>query len=130
MNLAIDTIRYRDFCDNDPVALDCLQTADHITLPFVSVAELRAGFLCGTRARENEQVLTRFLNRPRVSALFPSEPTVRHYAQLFYQLRQQGTPIPTNDIWVAALVLENDLVLFSRDRHFDHLPQLSRVSGV
>ena len=69
MNLAIDTNRYRDFCDNDAVALDRLQTADRIFLPFVSLAELRAGFLCGTKARENEQVLTRFLNRPRVSAL-------------------------------------------------------------
>ena len=127
MNLAIDTNRYRDFCENDPVALDSVQTADRLLLPFVSLAELRAGFLCGIKARENEQVLTRFLNRPRVSVLYPSEHTVRHYAQLFYQLRRQGTPIPTNDIWIAALVLENDLVLFSRDSHFEHLPQLPRV---
>ncbi len=127
MSLAIDTNRYRDFCDNDPEALDRVQTTDRIFLPFISLAELRAGFLCGSRARENEQVLTRFLNRPRVSVLYPSEQTSRHYAQLFYQLRQQGTPIPTNDIWIAALVLENDLMLFSRDSHFEHLPQMPRV---
>ena len=127
MNLAIDTNRYRDFCDNDPAALDRVQTADRICLPFISLAELRAGFLCGTQSRENEQVLTRFLNRSRVSVLYPSEQTSRHYAQLFYQLRKQATPIPTNDIWIAALVLENDLMLFSRDRHFEHLPQLPRV---
>ncbi len=127
MNLAIDTNRYRDFCDNDPVALDRVQTADRIFLPFISLAELRAGFLCGTRARKNEQVLTRFINSLRASVIYPTEHTSRHYAQLFYQLRQQGTPIPTNDIWIAALVLENDLILFSRDSHFDHLPQLPRV---
>ena len=127
MNLAIDTNRYRDFCDNDPVAVDVVQTADRIFVPFVSVAELRAGFLCGVRGSENEQVLSRFLTRSRVSVLYASEHTIRHYAQLYYQLRQQGTPIPTNDIWIAALVVESDLVLFSRDRHFEHLPQLPRA---
>ena len=43
------------------------------------------------------------LNRPQLAVLYPDEDTTRHYAQLFRQLRQQGTPIPTNDIWIAAL---------------------------
>jgi len=46
---------------------------------------------------------------------------------VFRQLRSQGTPIPTNDIWIAALVLRHDLALYARDRHFDHLPQLVMV---
>ena len=127
MNIAIDTNRYRDFCANDPVAIDRFQTADRIFLPFVTLAELRAGFLCGTRARENDRTLVRFLNNPRVSVLHATEHTTRYYAQLFYQLRRQGTPIPTNDMWIAALTLEHDLVLFSRDSHFEHLPQLPLV---
>lgn len=127
MNIAIDTNRYRDFCENDSMAVEQVQIADRIFLPFVTVAELRAGFLCGSRARQNEQILTRFLNSSRVSVLYPSDQTTRHYAQIFYQLRQQGTPIPTNDIWIAALVSENNLTLFSRDQHFDHLPQIPRI---
>ena len=91
------------------------------------LAELRAGFRCGSRGRENEQVLNRFLHRARVSVLYPSETTTHHYAQLFYQLRSQGTPIPTKDLWIAALVVEHNLALFSRDSHFDHLPQLART---
>jgi predicted nucleic acid-binding protein len=43
------------------------------------------------------------------------------------QLRRQGTPIPTNDLWIASLVLQHDLVLCARDRHFDHLPQITRA---
>jgi len=43
------------------------------------------------------------------------------------QLRGQGTPIPTNDMWVAALVLQHDLCLLDRDRHFDALPQVTRM---
>ena len=127
MRIAIDTSRYRDFCADDPVAVDRLQVAERIFLPFVVLAELRAGFLCGTRARENERTLTRFLNAPRVSVMYATETTTHHYVHLFFQLRQQRTPIPTNDIWIAALTVEHGLSLFSRDSHFDHLPQLARL---
>jgi len=127
MNIAIDTNRYRDFCDNNPVAIDHIQMADRIFLPFVSLAELRAGFRCGSRTLENENILTRFLNSTRVTTLYPTNQTTQHYAQLFAQLHTQGTPIPTNDIWIAALALENNLILFSRDTHFKHIPQLSLI---
>ena len=127
VRIAIDTNRYRDFCANDPLAVDRLQTAEQIFLPFVVLAELRAGFLCGIRTHQNESTLNRFLNRQRVTVLYPTETTTHHYAQLFFQLRRQGTPIPTNDIWTAALVVEHTLTLFSWDRHFDHLPQIPRL---
>ena len=127
MRMAVDTNRYRDFCVGLPEAVERFRVAERIFLPFVTLAELRAGFLCGTRARQNESVLVRFLNRPRVAVLYPDEDTTRHYAQLFRQLRQQGTPIPTNDIWIAALVEQHSLLLYSRDSHFDHLPQLARL---
>ncbi len=127
MRLALDTNRYVDFCRGDPAAVAHMQEAERIFLPFVTLAELRAGFLCGTKARQNERVLTRFLNSPRVRVLFPDDQTIHHYARLFQQLRQQATPIPTNDIWIAALVLQHDLPLYARDRHFDHLPQLVRL---
>jgi predicted nucleic acid-binding protein len=45
---------------------------------------------------------------------------------LFVQLRAAGTPIPDNDLWTAALALENDLVLITRDQHFERIPQLLR----
>lgn len=49
------------------------------------------------------------------------------YAAVYRQLRRQGTPIPTNDLWIAALVLQHNLVLFARDRHFDSVAQIARV---
>lgn len=127
MRMVIDTNRYRDFCVGVPDVVDRFRTADHIFVPFVTLGELRAGFLCGTRARQNESVLVRFLHRPRVAVLYPDEDTTRHYAYLFRQLRQQATPIPTNDLWIAALTEQHNLLLYSRDAHFDHLPQLPRV---
>lgn len=128
MKLLLDTNRYRDFCAADPQTVDWVQRADEIGLPFVCLAELRAGFLCGAQGRRNESVLIRFLNRPRVQVFYADEDTTHHYARLFHQLRVQGTPVPTNDLWIAALAAQHDRYLLSRDRHFDHLPQIPRLA--
>ena len=60
-------------------------------------------------------------------ALYADDQTTQQYAAVFRQLRTQGTPMPTNDIWVAALVLQHNLVLHARDHHFDHVPQIVRM---
>lgn len=127
MRIALDTNRYVDFCRGIPDVVQIFRRAERIFLPFVTLAELRAGFLCGSRSQENERILTRFLNSPRVEVLYPNEQSTHHYARLFCQLRRQATPLPTNDLWIAALVSQHNLFLYARDRHFDHLPQLPRI---
>ena len=91
-----------------------LEEAEAILLPFVVVGELRAGFAHGRRPAENERILRRFLLKDGVGVLFADDQTTHHYASLFQQLRKQGTPIPTNDMWLAALVLQHNLVLQAR----------------
>lgn len=127
LKIAIDTNRYVDFARGDEEALGPIRAARRIYVPFVVLGELRAGFLCGSRTARNEANLTRFLSSPRVDVLYPDEQTTHQYARLFRQLRKQGTPIPTNDLWTAALAVQHGLHLFARDRHFDHLPQIPRV---
>ena len=127
MRVALDTNRYVDFCRNQKDAVTILEYAANIFLPFVVLAELRAGFAVGSKGSENERTLRRFLMEDGVSILFPDEQTTHHYANVYRQLRNQGTPIPTNDMWIAALVLQHDLALCARDEHFDHLAQLVRV---
>ena len=127
MRIAIDTNRYRDFCEDDTNAREVLQSADRILMPLPVLAELRAGFACGTLAGQNERVLSIFLDRPRVGILMPDEQTTFHYGRLYAQLRSQGTPVPTNDLWIAALVVQHRLTLFTRDDHFKHLPQIPCV---
>lgn len=127
MKLALDTNRYTDFCRGVPEVAVHLSQAESICLPLMVLGELRAGFQVGSRSRENEQILARFLASPRVSLLLPDQQTTLHYANLYSQLRRQGTPIPVNDLWIAALVLQHELVLLSRDGHFKHLPQLPRI---
>ena len=127
MRLALDTSRYRDLVDGDRGVVDTLERADAVWIPFVVLAELRAGFVVGRKGRENERTLQRFMSKDGVSTLFASDATTHVYGTLYRQLRQQGTPIPTPDLWIAALVVEHSLTLFSRDRHFDHLAQLDRL---
>ena len=127
MRILLDTNCYTDFCKAVPEAVAPVTAAERVFLPFVALAELRGGFQAGTLARENERTLARFLASERVSVLYPDETTTQVYAGLFAQLRRQGTPIPTNDIWIAALALQHNLALLSRDAHFDNLPQLRRA---
>ena len=127
MRVTLDTNRYIDFCKGEAGALEVIRKAERIFITFVVLAELRAGFRVGSRGEENERVLVQFLNSTRVETLYADEQTTHHYARLFFQLRKQGTPIPTNDLWIAALAAQHDLILFARDQHFDHLPQLPRV---
>lgn len=127
MRVALDTNRYVDLCKGVAQTAELVATAEAVFLPFVVLAELRAGFALGRRGAENERVLRRFLLKPDVGVLYADEQTTHQYASAFRQLRRQGTPIPSNDIWVAALALQHNLALHDRDKHFDQLPQLLRV---
>jgi tRNA(fMet)-specific endonuclease VapC len=127
VRIALDTNRYVDLCKGVAQTAEIVATAEEVFLPFVVLAELRAGFAFGRRSAENERVLRLFLLKAGVRVLYADEQTTHHYAAVFRQLRRQGSPIPTNDIWIAALVLQHSLVLHARDRHFDTLPQIARA---
>ena len=107
-----------------------LEAAEEILLPFVVLGELRAGFARGRRTAQNERRLGQFLMTDGVRVLYADDQTTHHYAAVYRQLRRQGTPIPTNDMWLAALVLQHNLVLHARDRHFDsrHSPDAGATS--
>jgi tRNA(fMet)-specific endonuclease VapC len=127
MRLALDTNRYADLARNVSEVVAQVERAEEVFIPFVVLAELRSGFAAGNQAAKNEAALLRFLSKPNVKVLYPDESTVEHYANLWSQLRSQGTPIPVHDIWTAALSLQHDLTLYARDAHFDQLPQIKRI---
>ena len=127
MRVALDTNRYVDLCKGLAETVALMEEAEAVILPFVVVAELRAGFAHGRRQADNERTLRRFLFKDGVRVLFADDQTTHHYASVYRQLRKQGTPIPTNDIWLASLVLQHNLALHARDAHFDHLAQIVRV---
>jgi predicted nucleic acid-binding protein len=127
VKIALDSNRYTDLCRGVPDVVEVIEQAAVVHLPLIVVAEQRAGFAHGAHREKNEKVLTRFLNEPGISVLVPDEQTTYFYADAYAYLRKRGKPIPTNDLWIAALVLQHQLVLFDRDSDFDHLPQLARL---
>ncbi len=127
MRVVLDTNTYRAFMDGDESSVQVIKSADELLMPVPVLAELRFGFLKGSQGRRNEAFLTKFLDSPRVEILSCDEQTSFHYAQLKLQLSQQGTPIPINDVWIAALAVQHGAILYTLDKDFDHLPQLARV---
>ena len=124
MNIALDTNAYSDFMRGDGERVRVVRAARSIAMPVIVLGELRAGFAAGNQESTNAGNLQRFLASPRVSILFPDEQTTHHYAQLYVQLRNKGAAIPTNDLWIASLVIQHDLVLCTSNRHFRELRQV------
>lgn len=126
MRIALDTNAYSDFMRGHENRVAVMRAASRIFVPVIVLGELRAGFAAGSRQNPNAANLQRFLNRPRVGIVAPDEQTSHYYATLYLILRSKGVTIPTNDLWIAALVVQHDLVLCSSDAHFDSLPQIPR----
>jgi tRNA(fMet)-specific endonuclease VapC len=126
MRVALDTNRLTDLFQGDAELADRLGECDEVWLPLMVLAEMMAGFYGGSQQHRNEVVLRTFLATPTVGILLPSRETADYYARVFVQLKRAGTPIPDNDLWIAALVLQHDLVLITRDQHFQRVPQLLR----
>jgi len=99
-----------------------------VYMPFVVVAELRAGFASGERAAENLEFLEPFLQSEFVEVLHSDSETLQIYAQLFTSLRRRGTPIPTNDLWIASLCVRHHLPLDTADTHFRNVDLLKLVN--
>ena len=127
MRPALDTNSYTDLCRGKPQVVESLETDQSILLPLIVIAELRAGLAVDSRGSDNGSVLQQFLIQSGVEVLAPDEETTLHYGAVYRRLRSQGTPIPIDDIWIAALVQQHGLALMHRDSHFKHLPQLATV---
>lgn len=126
MRVALDTNRLTDLFQGDAALAEWLGACEEVWIPLIVLAEIKAGFYGGTQQHRNELLLHKFLARSTVDVLLPGRETAEHYARLFVQLKRAGTPVPDNDLWIAALVLEHDLFLITRDRHFRSIPQLLR----
>jgi tRNA(fMet)-specific endonuclease VapC len=127
MRIAMDSNRYSDLRRGRPEVVEFLSLVAEIHVPLIVLAEQRAGFAAGIRREENERLLNLFLNQAGTFVVQPDQQTTFLYADLFAYLKARGTPIPTNDLWIAALAVQHSLVLFDRDSDFDRLPQLARV---
>jgi len=126
VRVALDTNRLTDLFQGDAALAERLGLCDEVWIPLVVLAEIKAGFLGGNRRHRNEVLLRKLLSKTTVGVLLPDRETAEHYARLFVQLKRAGAPVPDNDLWIAALALQHDLLLITRDKHFEKIPQLLR----
>jgi predicted nucleic acid-binding protein len=101
----IDTNVYASFKLGEVDTIEKLAHAGEILLSSIVLGELHAGFVTGTRAARNRDELDQFLASPRVKTIAIDDGTAEFYASVYRNLRKSGTPIPTNDMWIAASCL-------------------------
>lgn len=120
----LDTSAYSAFMLGHPEAKVALQHADEICLTPIVLGELLAGFIRGKWRKKNERELRAFLSAPRVQVIDVDEDTAERYAVILNALWKAGTPIPTNDIWIAASAMQHGLRLLTRDAHYQKVAQI------
>lgn len=125
--LLIDTNIYSLALKGDESIVEVLREIDEIGFSVISIGELLSGFRQGGMELKNRRELEQFLNSPRVVIYHIDQDTSEFYSQIVTNLRQIGKPIPTNDIWIAAVAFQNGLKLFTRDSHFQAVPGLFLV---
>ncbi|MCF8112022.1 MAG: type II toxin-antitoxin system VapC family toxin [Desulfobacteraceae bacterium] len=124
----IDTNVYSLALKGDPAVADYLRKVDRIGINAICIGELLSGFKGGGREDKNREELESFLDSPRVKVHMIDTETADFYASVLNKLKSAGTPIPTNDIWIAASAFQHGYRLFSRDRHFEAVQGLILVA--
>ena len=122
-----DTNVIIDLLAGDRSYEDELSSADRILVTPTIVAEYLAGIRTGKRDALRRKAFEDFLEDPSVAFLPHDRETAARYASLHQYLRRAGTPLPINDIWIAASAIQHSALLLTRDRHFAALPLLGAV---
>ncbi len=125
MRLLLDTSAYSALMKGDDWVVRQVRNAEEVLLSAIVVGELLFGFRGGSRFTENLASLEAFLRKPFVTFVPVTRTTADRFSRVAMQLKQRGTPIPTNDIWIAAHALETGADLLSPDDHFRQVEGLA-----
>lgn len=124
MRFCLDTSAYSHFKRGDPQVIDLIDRAEWLGVPVVVLGELAVGFRQGKRAADNQAELAQFMDNPVVEALPISEDIVSVYADIVLDLKKAGTPLPVNDIWIAAVAVRWGAPVLTYDAHFQSIPRV------
>jgi predicted nucleic acid-binding protein len=123
--MILDTNALSAAADSDPAIVAVLARAEQVSIPVIVLGEYRYGIAQSRRRAAYENWLSGLLQDCFVLDIH--EPTTHHYAEVVLELKRSGKPIPTNDLWIAALCRQHSLPLVSRDRHFDLVVGIKRI---
>jgi predicted nucleic acid-binding protein len=124
--MILDTNALSAYADGVSRVVQQIAVADELHIPVIVLGEYRFGIATSRRRREYEAWLAR--GRAFWNVLTVVDETAAHYAKIRQQLKREGTPLPANDVWIAALARQHELPVLSLDTHFDAVPGLTRLS--
>jgi tRNA(fMet)-specific endonuclease VapC len=127
MRVVLDTSAYSHLRSNHAGVVDLLAVADRVYLPTIVLGELEAAFRRGRHTSDNRAKLEEFLREDFVAVLPVTPDVARRYGELFVELRAAGTPIPINDVWIAATTIDAGAELVTFDTDFHHIARLDRT---
>lgn len=123
----LDTSAYSNYRRGNEEVATLLDQAELVGVSTIALGELRTGFVLGGRRKRNEAELYAFLDNPAVEVLQVDPETSRHYAEIVAELRKAGTPLPTNDIWIAATASRNGTTVLTCDDHFERITRVGSI---
>lgn len=123
--MILDTNALSAIADGEVSAMELAAGADRIAVPVIVLGEYRMGIAQSRHRASYESWLREWVQA--VTVLDIDERTTHSYAAIGLELKRKGKPIPTNDLWIAALCRRHSFPLVSRDRHFDFVPGLRRL---
>ena len=118
----IDTNIYIELMSGNKEIAEILKSSEIIAFSVISIAELLAGFKNTKKEQDYLKELDIFLDSPRMLIYDIDSETSEFYAKIYSELKQIGTPIPTNDLWIASLALQHGIKLLTLDNHFKNVP--------
>jgi tRNA(fMet)-specific endonuclease VapC len=124
--LIVDTNALSAGADRDPAVGQFFARADQLAIPVVVLGEFRYGIAQSRRKAEYETWLLGIASASRILDI--NEQTTLHYVDIRLENKRAGTPIPANDLWIAALCRQHSYPLLSRDRHFDVVKGVVRIA--
>jgi tRNA(fMet)-specific endonuclease VapC len=122
--ILLDTNAFVRFLRGDEKVMACLAQAETVYMSVFILGELFAGFRAGAKEKENRQILEKFIFKSTVTVLEASIETADYFGLIAASLKKAGTPIPINDVWIAAHALETGSMLVTYDDHFGSVPGL------
>ena len=128
--ILVDTNAYTRLLTGQADVLDVIGSAETVYMSIFVLGELYAGFAGGTKERGNKDTLNRFLLKPSVKILNATSETAEVFGMVKQDLKKAGTPLPINDVWIAAHALETGSTLITCDSHFKNIAGLRRWDKV
>ena len=125
--LALDTSAYSRLRAGDERVHELVAASEIVLVPTTVLGELLGAFELGSRGRENRLALADFFDEPFVSVAAVSANVARQYGRVYASLRRAGTPIPVNDIWIAATAIDQGACLLTFDRDFERVAGLDHI---